>query len=136
MCRQILDRPSTHGQPLAGVSLQEGTDKVAHFAGTRDWKRHLVDALDDLGVDHHGVLADKWRITSHQLEDEDAERPPIQSLCMAQAVQQLWCEVVWCTTRGEGLLNHEFGQSQVRQLRQALRVEEQVLWLQIHASLM
>jgi hypothetical protein len=88
---------------------------------------------DDLLVQMHGVcgLCVKRRIAGEHLEHEDAEGVPVHRFVVGLSLDNLWCEVVWCTAQRPGDVRDEFGESKVGELDVSIRVDEDVLGLEI-----
>mmetsp|Transcript_32598 Transcript_32598/g.93611 ORF Transcript_32598/g.93611 Transcript_32598/m.93611 type:complete len:251 (-) Transcript_32598:1776-2528(-) len=128
---QIRHATRSHRQPLARLMVQQLADQVGQDTLDLRRKRDLADAFCDLRVGLHRAGTFEWRVSGHQLEDEDAQSPPINRIGVPYRRDDLRSEVVGRSTSRKGLADRELGQSHIRELNVALICEQQVLGLQV-----
>ena len=69
--------------------------------------------------------------SAKELEDEDTESPPVQSIGVARGCDQLRCEVIWSSTSGESLTNDKLCQPHVSKLDVTAGCQKQILRFEI-----
>mmetsp|Transcript_24799 Transcript_24799/g.67720 ORF Transcript_24799/g.67720 Transcript_24799/m.67720 type:complete len:253 (+) Transcript_24799:84-842(+) len=119
----------SHRQPLAGILLAEALDQARPIAARREVDK--LHAARDLAENVDGVLRAEGRVRHHQLVDQHAERPPVHGVGVPEAQDHLRRKVVRGATRGVAVPDDKLCEAKVGNLAVALRVEEQVLRLQI-----
>ena len=99
--------------------------------------------VKEVGVDHvpgdylfvqvHGVrrLCIKWRIAGEHLEHEHAEGVPVDRFIVRLPLDDLRREVVRCTAQRPSDIRDKFGESKVGELDVSVRVDEDILRLEI-----
>mmetsp|Transcript_54843 Transcript_54843/g.123469 ORF Transcript_54843/g.123469 Transcript_54843/m.123469 type:complete len:253 (+) Transcript_54843:477-1235(+) len=70
-------------------------------------------------------------MTGHELEYQDAERPPVDSVCVTRGRYELRGKVVRRAAGGVGLADYKLGQAHVSELHPAIGGDEEVLGLQV-----
>ena len=87
--------------------------------------------VDDLTVNIHRVVGlERW-IASKHLVQQDAERPPVDSLTMTFIKQNLGRNVLRSSTNCIGSLLDDLGETEINQFEITVRLDHNVLGLQI-----
>mmetsp|Transcript_70 Transcript_70/g.283 ORF Transcript_70/g.283 Transcript_70/m.283 type:complete len:342 (+) Transcript_70:594-1619(+) len=93
--------------------------------------RELDLALEDLLVDTERILVVKRRVPSQHLVDEDAHSPPVHSLAVAFAENDLGREVLWCAAECPSPILDTLGKAKVGDFDVARVIKQQVLRLEV-----
>lgn len=93
--------------------------------------RELELAIDDPLVDVLRVLVIEGIDASQHLLDEDAYGPPVDSLAVSLAQQNLRCQLLWGTALRLGAPLHLLSEAKVRQFELAVGADQDVLRLQV-----
>ena len=93
--------------------------------------RELVVAIHDLLVDAQGVVVVERRVARKHFEDQHAQRPPVDELVVALALDDLWSQVLRRAAEGVGAVADDLGKAEVGDLDVSLLVDEEVLRLEV-----
>ena len=93
--------------------------------------RELDLAFQNLLVDGHGVVVVEGVDPSDHLVGEDAERPPVDGLAVAFVEKHLGRQVLGSTAQSVGARLAVLGEAEVCQFEVPLRVDQDVLRLQV-----
>jgi hypothetical protein len=118
-----------HAQALRRLMLQEIADDGFGLRG--EVRGELVAAADDLVVHFELVLVVEGGVAGHHLVDQNAHRPPIHALAVALTRHDFGAEVLGGPAQRPRLVGDLLGESEVGDLDVALRVEEQILGLEV-----
>ena len=87
--------------------------------------------LFHLFIDSEWVVVEEGRVSRQHLVDEDAQGPPVDSLVVAFALDDLRGQVLGGAAQGPGSVSHPLGEPEVGDLEVALPVEKQVFRLEV-----
>ena len=79
-------------------------------------RRELVVSIHDFLVDAHRIIiVERW-IAGEHLENEDAQRPPIDVFVVTLRLDDLWCQVLWSAAESVSLVFDDFGETKIGDL--------------------
>lgn len=111
------------------IGRQQTRDEVARDRVNLFGKDEL--ASEDFLIDEDRIGIVKGWIAGEHFVQQDAERPPVDSAAVTTALNDLRSEVLGRTAEGPGAVFHLLGKAKVGDLGVAVRVNEQVLRLEI-----
>mmetsp|Transcript_120573 Transcript_120573/g.352157 ORF Transcript_120573/g.352157 Transcript_120573/m.352157 type:complete len:220 (+) Transcript_120573:463-1122(+) len=126
-----------HGQPLGRIAVAESLDQILRIALALLWEADPRDAFRHLLVYLHGGVRLERRMTTEQLESQDAQRPPVQGVRVALGGDELGREVVGraaggvCPADDHLLLHEPVGAAEVDQPKYSSLRDHDVLRLRV-----
>jgi hypothetical protein len=125
-------------KPTQKVKLQK-TDGVLPNASCKNARNNVSIVQVKLATSEGGdggnepVFVIERRHASHQLEDENAQRPPIRSTVVALLQNDLWRKVLWSSAESVSLATWRklLGKAEVGDFQIAVCVDQQVFGLQV-----
>jgi len=115
--------------PLGEVNLQQIAQQILQVGAKVRGETWL--AAHDLLVDLDRLISEEWRISRGHLIDQYSQRPPIHRLVVALAENDLGREIFRRATQGPRPTLYPLGEAKVGDLQVTLRVDQQILRLQI-----
>ncbi|KAI3486482.1 hypothetical protein L1887_49883 [Cichorium endivia] len=116
-------------QTSAAVGRQEARDEIARDRVEVIGEDQL--ASKDLFVDQDRVGVVEGRIAGEHLEEQHAERPPVDGSAVAAALDDLGRQILGRATQRPGAVFELLGKAKVGNLGVAVSVDEQILGLEI-----
>ena len=125
-------------ETIVWISLQQASKQVCSIsteAGQdihvllRDTSQDLVSALVAL----HRLLLERIDSTDHFIS-EHAQTPPVDSEAVTRGLDHFWCQIFGCSAESVShtiLCLLHLAEAEICQFEMALRVEENILWLQV-----
>uniref|UniRef100_A0A182Q467 Uncharacterized protein n=1 Tax=Anopheles farauti TaxID=69004 RepID=A0A182Q467_9DIPT len=114
---------------LGQIDLQQVAQQVLQLRAEVRREAHL--AADDLLVDLDRLVGEERRVAGRHLVHEHTERPPVDRLVVALAQDDLRREILGRAAQRPGSALDALREPKVRHLQVALRVDQQILRLQI-----
>mmetsp|Transcript_69304 Transcript_69304/g.185796 ORF Transcript_69304/g.185796 Transcript_69304/m.185796 type:complete len:232 (-) Transcript_69304:2346-3041(-) len=105
--QQLLDAALLHRQPVNRLRREQRLDQVPGVALALAWELDAGNPTHNLGVDLHRVDGLEGRHPGHQLEDQDAQRPPVRRAVVADAGHHLGRHVHGGAAGREGAADHQ-----------------------------
>ena len=65
------------------------------------------------------------------LIDENAKRPPVHALVVTSRLEDLWGEVLWCSTQRPAPVTDHLGEAKVSDDNMTCVIKKNVLWLKV-----
>ena len=115
--------------PFSGVDLNQVCQKVFQFTG--EVGRKTEDARSCFFKDLYRLVSGKRRDATSELIDEDAKRPPVDSLAIPLVQDDVRCEVLWRRTQRPCSPSHAFCPLKTGDLEVALVVKEKIFRFQV-----
>ena len=115
--------------PFSGVDLNQVFQKVLQITGEVGGKTE--DARSCFFKYLYRLVSGKRRDATGELVDEDAKRPPVDSLVIPLVQDDVRCEILWSPTQRPCSSPHAFRPLKTSDLEVALVVEQKIFRFQV-----
>lgn len=115
--------------PLGEVNLEQVAQQILQVRAKMRGEAWL--AAHDLLVDLDRLIGEEWWISCCHLVDQNAQCPPVHRLVVALAEDDLGRQIFRCAAQGPRPTLHPLGEAKVGDLQVTLRVDQEILRLQI-----